>query len=178
MRFVSGMSFSTHWRLASVATAALLGRPSGAQSPVVPQAGVVVVGCYRLTLGPWSSASGLGPARPTTVFRLDTVPRRLGVPGDLVAERIAPAEFALPGDVRTRFQRPALWRREGGDSVVIIPWLTGTEAEAFYGRSDRGTLRGVVRRTSDAIPVDPLTRRIQWDAWPWAAASAVPVDCP
>jgi hypothetical protein len=178
MGLVSGMAFPTHWRLASVAIATLLGRPSGAQSATVPQADVVVVGCYRLSLGPWSSASGLGPARPTTVFRLDTVPRRPGVPGDLVAERIEPAEFALPGDVRARFQQPARWRREGGDSVVIIPWLTGTEAEAFYGRWAGGSLHGVIRRTSDAIPVDPLTRRIQWDAWPWATASAVPVPCP
>jgi hypothetical protein len=77
-----------------------------------------------------------------------------------------------------RWRRPAMWQRVGRDSVVIFAWSTGTEAEAFYGRLAGRSLHGVVRRTSDAIPVDPVTKQIQWDVWPWAAASLVRVPCP
>jgi hypothetical protein len=86
--------------------------------------------------------------------------------------------FARPGDVRLQWQRPAHWRRVSADSVVIVAWSTGTEAEVFYGRWASGSLRGVLRRTSDAIPVDPLTKRVLWDVWPWAKASLVPERCP
>ena len=51
-------------------------------------------------------------------------------------------------------------------------------AEAFYGRWVGGSLHGVLRRTSDAIPVDPLTKQILWDVWPWATASLARVQCP
>lgn len=172
------MVISIRWRLVSAAIVALFGRSSGAQSPGAAQSDVARPGCYRLTLGPWSTASRLGPATPTAVVRLDTVARRPGAPGDLVAERVEPAGFAPPGDWRLRWQQPAVWRRVGADSVVIIAWSTGTEAEAFYGRWAAGSLQGVMRRTSDAIPVDPKTKQIQWDAWPWARASAIRVPCP
>ena len=166
-----------HWWLGTVATAALSAAACAAQSAKAHQFGVVP-GCYRLTLGAWSKGSNLGPSSSTTVVRLDTVARRPGGPGDLVAERVEPAEFALPGDVRAQWQRPARWRRETGDSVAIIMWSTGTEAEAFLGQWKSCKLSGVVRRTNDAIPVDPVTRMIQWDAWPWAFASGVSVPCP
>jgi hypothetical protein len=98
--------------------------------------------------------------------------------GDLVADRIEPAQFALPGDVRAKWKRPAYWRREARDSVVIVMWSTATESEAFLGHWKNGKLEGVVRRTSDAIVIDPVTRKIRWDAYPWASASAVSVSCP
>lgn len=172
------MFISIRWRLASAAIVALSGRFSGAQSPAAARSDVALPGCYRLTLGPWSNASGLGPAKPTAVVRLDTIAPSPGAPGWLVAERVEPAEFAPPGDWRLRWQHPARWRRVGADSVVIVAWSTGTEAEVFYGRWAAGSLQGVMRRTSDAIPVDPKSKRIQWDVWPWAPASAILVPCP
>jgi hypothetical protein len=77
-----------------------------------------------------------------------------------------------------RWRRPARWHRVGADSVVIVAWSTGTEAEVFYGRGAGGSLHGVLRRTSDAIPVDPRTNGIQWDMWPWASASLIRIPCP
>jgi hypothetical protein len=77
-----------------------------------------------------------------------------------------------------RWRRPARWHRVGADSVVIVAWSTGTEAEVFYGRGAGGSLHGVLRRTSDAIPFDPRTNRIQWDMWPWASASLIRIPCP
>jgi hypothetical protein len=177
MRLASTMFISTRWLLAPVVIAALFARASGAQAPTVAVSNGVIAGCYRFTLGPWSKASRLGPGQPTAVVRLDTIAPRRRIPGDLVAERIEPAEFAPPGDPRLRWQHPAVWRREGADSVEIVAWSTSTEAEVFYGRWAAGSLQGVVRRTSDAVPVDPKTKQIQWDVWPWAAASAVKIPC-
>ena len=171
------MVVSARWRLAAAAIAAFIGGPNSAKPQAVAPSDAVVPGCYRLTLGPWSKASGLGPAQPTAVVRLDTIARNPAPPGDLVAERVEPAEFAPPGDWRLRWQHPALWRRIGVDSVMIVAWSTGTEAEIFFGRWLGGSLQGVLRRTSDAIPVDPQTRQIQWDVWPWAAASGMSVPC-
>lgn len=138
----------------------------------------VIAGCYRLDVGPWSRESTLGPPAPTVIVRLDTLSRRPELPEYLAAERVEPAEFVPPGDVRAQWRRPAAWRIVGADSVEIIAWSTGTEAESFHGRRVGSVLRGVMRRTSDAIPVDPVTRRIVWEGWPWAVASAVPVRCP
>jgi hypothetical protein len=178
MRIASTMlSFSTR-RLVSAVIVTLLARPSSAQRPPVARADKVAAGCYHLTLGPWSKKSRLGPDQPTAIIRLDTIKRTPGARSELAAERIEPAEVALPGDPRLQWQRPASWHRVGRDSVVIVAWSTGTEAEIFYGRWMGDSLHGVVRRTSDAIPVDPLTRRIQWDVWPWATASLVGVPCP
>ena len=178
-RHLSGdLRYCAYWRRAAITLALLFGRVASAQQPTVKRADVSIVGCYRISLGPWSLESHLGPAHPTTVVRLDTIPRRPGLPGELVAERVEPTEFALPGDFRAQWKRPAHWRRVGTDSVQIISWSTGTEGEAFYGHWDGATLQGVVRRTSDAVPIDPVTRQIQWNAWPYAAASAVPAPCP
>jgi len=171
------MRTSSRWRLALGIVAALLGRASGAQSPSAKPDAPVLPGCYRLTLGPWSKPSRLGPAQPTAVIRLDTIERRPGISRDLVAERIEPVESAPTGDRRVRRQLPASWRRLGADSVVIVAWSTGYEAEVFYGRWLRGSLQGVLRRSSDAIPVDPATGQIQWNVLPWATASAVLVPC-
>jgi len=178
MRLASKMLFFTRSLLAPAVLVLLLGRPTWAQLHAVGQSDLLAPGCYRLTLGSWSRASRLGPAEPTAVVRLDTIARKRGVPGDLVAERIDPAVFGPPGDLRLRWQQPARWRHFGADSVVIVTWSTGTEAEKFFGRRVGRSLKGVVRRTSDAIPVDPLTRKIQWNSWPWADAVAVPVSCP
>jgi hypothetical protein len=161
-----------------LAVGPLLAQSAGAQRPANAPPEIVVPGCFQLTLGRWSRASRLGPQRPTTVVRLDTLARNPSAPGDLVAERIEPAELAPPGDRQSRLPRPARWRRVGADSVVIVAWSTGSEAEVFYGRLVGDSLHGVVRRTSDAVPVDPSTKQIQWDQWPWAAASGVPVKCP
>lgn len=168
---------SRRW-LASAAFVALSGHFSGAQSPAAARSDVALRGCYRLTLGPWSNGSDLGTIKPTAVVRLDTIALRPGAPGDRVAERVELAEPAPPGDWRLRWRQPARWRRVDADSIVIVAWSTGTEAEVFYGRRVAGSLRGVLRRTTDAIPVDPRSRAIQWDVWPWAPASAILVPCP
>jgi hypothetical protein len=178
MRIASTMlSFST-WRFISGVIVTVLARPSSAQRSAVARADKAAAGCYHLTLGPWSKKSRLGPDQPTAIIRLDTIRRWPGNRRDLAAERIEPAEFAPPGDPRLQWRRPSSWHRVGADSVVIVAWSTATEAEVFYGRWTGGSLHGVVRRTSDGIPIDRLTKRIQWDVWPWATASLIRVPCP
>lgn len=170
------MLSSRNWRIVSFAIVALVSQNSARQ--LLAQANDSMAGCYHIKLGPWSTESRLGPDQPTSVIRLDTIPRTPGVAGDLAAERIVPAEFAAAGDPRLKWQRLAYWRREGPDSVVIVAWSTGTEAEIFYGRLVDDSLSGVLRRTSDAIPVDPLTKEIRWNVWPWASAYLKRVSCP
>ena len=172
------MSTSLFRRRACGALILLCGRPADAQQPPAARRGDPIVGCYRLSLGPWSMQSTLGPARETTVIRLDTIARVPGAPGDLVAERVEPPEVLLPTDPRVRWQQPAQWRREGPDSIVITLWSTGTEAEVFMGHRVGATLQGVVRRGSDAIPIDPATKKIRRDALPYAVTSAMPTSCP
>jgi hypothetical protein len=166
------------WQLAAVVIGAVLGRPAAAQVSTVTHSRVVQPGCYRLTLGPWSKAPRFGPDQPTAIVRLDTIVRNWRMPRDFAAERIEPAEFAPPGDSRLRWKHLASWQRVGADSVIIVAWSTGTEAEVFYGHRSGSSLKGVVRRTTDAIPVNPVTKQVQWNVWPWAAASAVKVRCP
>ena len=161
-----------------LAAAIVLAPATGAQVAPDTRSDVVHPGCYRLTLGPWSRPPRFGPDQPTAVVRLDTIAPARGLPGELVAERIEPAEFAPPGDWRLRWKHQAYWRRVGADSVTIVTWSTGTEAEVFYGHRAGGSLKGVVRVTTDAFRIDPVTKQIQWNAWPWAAATAVKVACP
>lgn len=164
--------------LAVGAAAPLAGR---AQPPTVappdPDRVRALAGCYRLTLGPWSQQSPLGPAAPTTLVRLDTLPRRPELPDQLAADRLAPVESLPPNESRARWRQLPGWRVVGADSVVIVAWSSRFEAEVFYGRRVGDTLRGVLRRTSDGVPVDPVTRQVLWNAWPWATASAERVRC-
>jgi hypothetical protein len=70
----------------------------------------------------------------------------------------------------------ASWTPVGADSVEVITWLAQFEAEVLFLRSDEDTLRGMARRTTDAIPVD-ANRQIRWDVWPAATVVARPVSC-
>ena len=137
-----------------------------------------LTGCYRLALGPWSQRSSLGPPSPAELVRLDSTSIGNGIPGARAAARLAPAELLSPTDPRSKWSRPTWWRRIGADSLEIFPWSTGMESESFYGHVEGDTLIGVLRHTSDAIPVDSKTGRIMWDAWPWARATARRVSCP
>jgi hypothetical protein len=137
-----------------------------------------LLGCYRLTLGPWSSGTGLGPPPPTEVFRLDSATVRGGPHGARATVRLLPAIVMPPTDPRASWLRPPWWRMIGADSLEIITWTTATEGEVFYGHIAGAQLRGVLRRTSDAMQRDPKTKRIIWGAWPWARATARRVSCP
>lgn len=135
-------------------------------------------GCYRLILGPWSKVTPLGPHSPTEIVRLDTTSIDNGIDGSRAAARVAPADLARPTVPRSNWLRPPFWRLIGSDSLVIVTWSTGTEAEVFYGHTVGTELRGMLRLTSDARPMDPKTGRIMWDVWPWARATARRAACP
>lgn len=137
-----------------------------------------LIGCHRFTLGPWSKSSSLGPPSQTEIMRLDSTTIRNGIRGTRAAARVVPVDIFPKTDPRVKWLRPAWWRMIDADSLEIITWSTGTEAESFDGHVAGGELRGVMRRTSDVIPVDPKTGRVVWDAWPWAPATARRVACP
>jgi hypothetical protein len=136
------------------------------------------VGCYRLTNGPWSKNSLSRPAYPPEILRLDSTAARNDQPGWRAATRVAPAELLSTVDPRSHWLQPSSWRIVGADSVEIVTWTTATEGETFYGHVQGAALRGVLRHTSDAIPVDPKTGGVLWDEYPWAVATAQPVTCP
>jgi hypothetical protein len=169
--------------IVAAAAGLLFGAPgSGAQASarasVHPRAMRAIAGCYHLTVGAWSKKSTLGPSTPTTLVKLDTLTRDPALFDQFVAVRLRPAELFVPHAPEALWQRPALWQLRGADSVEIVTWSTGTEAEVYYGRIVGARLRGVLRHTSDAIPGDAATGRILWDVWPWAPTSAERVPCP
>jgi len=174
-RPVSGHMQFSFWPRGAAAQST---KPAAAASFADTLRGRDLLGCYRLVLGPWSEKSRLGPPTPTEVFRLDSSTVRNGIPGERAAARLSPADLLPPSDPRSRWLRPASWRVIGPDSLEVYTWSTGMEAEVFYGRAVGAELRGVLRRTSDAIPMNPQTGRIMWDAWPWAQATARRVTCP
>jgi hypothetical protein len=139
-----------------------------------------LAGCYRLTLGSWSMNSDLGPRSPTEIFRLDTTSVTREIPVARAAARVAPVDLPRPTDPRSKGLRQPSWRMIGADSLEITTWSTATQSEAFYGHVVGAELRGVLRNTNDVIPIDPKTRRIRWDGWPWPWARAVArrVACP
>ena len=137
-----------------------------------------LVGCYRLTNGPWSKNSFSLPAYPPEIVRLDSTAARNARPGALAVARVTPTQLFSPVDPRSHWLQPSSWRLVGADSVEIVTWTTSTEGETFYGHVQGAALRGVLRHTSDAIPVDPKTGGVLWDEYPWAVASARPVTCP
>jgi hypothetical protein len=147
-----------------------------AQSPTATPADVA--GCYRVTSGAWSQRPVIGPPAPTVLFRLDTLPSVGGMPGDMVAERLDPAEFVAAGDRRLARRQPVRWRARGADSVEVFLWSIETELELFAGRRDGASLRGVVRRVTNEIPIEEGTRRIRWEVFPWAESVAERVTCP
>jgi hypothetical protein len=156
-----------------------LARPQPSRRTPAPSITVAdIAGCYDLAHGAYSHESRLGPHAPTTLVRLDTTVQSRGPRDQYIAVRLAPAETLAPGSHDATWKRPAFWRIVRGDSVEIIMWATATEAESFDGRFVDNRLRGVVRLTGDAIPMDPKTHRIDWNAWPWAAAEGTRVACP
>ena len=57
-----------------------------------------------------------------------------------------------------------------------MTWATGFEAEILYMKPEGDGLLGVIRRTTDARPVDSLGR-MRWDVWPFATVRAERVAC-
>src|SRR5690348_1113456 len=99
----------------------LLLTASRARAQAIPGANHPVndlAGCYRLTLGPWSKVTPLGPSSLTEIFRLDTTSVANGIPSARAAARLAPTDSLSSGNVRGRRLRPPFWRRIGSDSVV------------------------------------------------------------
>jgi hypothetical protein len=154
------------------------GRAQAQTVPAAKHSYTDLAGCYRLMLGPWSTRVRSGPPSPTETFRLDTPSINNRIPGARAATRVTPAELVPASDPRAKWLQPSWWRMMGADSIEITTWSITTESETFYGHVAGVELRGVLRNPSDAIPMDLKTRRIKWDVWPWARATARRVACP
>jgi hypothetical protein len=149
--------------LAIGASAPAAAQRSRTPSPADPAVVARLAGCYALTVNPWIKPIRSGPAVAPSTIRLDTLFRAPGQRGYRYVAQI-------PGGAG------ASWTPVGADSLEVITWLAQFEAEVLFLRSDGDSLRGMARRTTDAIPVD-ANRQIRWDVWPAAPVVARPTSC-
>ena len=132
-----------------------------------------LVGCYRLTVGPWSNPEANGGEMPMPArIHLDTTRTTRPFPG-----------FALvattPGfEVRRNSGATPAWSPIGADSLQVIAWSTGTSSVTlFLRRRTAGLLQGTARYFTDAIALDPVTRRWLWEQYPTALAQLESAPC-
>ena len=135
------------------------------------QAASRLVGCYAVTVGPWSHARAAGDSAP--------MPQRL----DLTAEwhtRIY-IGFRLvartPGFAAQLEKYPAAWGPVGDDSLQVRPWANGSGSVAlFMRRQPDGELRGTARYFHGERIVDG-NGRWMWESYPTASVSLRPMRC-
>ena len=136
------------------------------------QAASRLVGCYAVTLGPWSNPQAHGGRipTPTRVDLLSDPHTRIYIGFRLVA--LTPG-FA---DRREDFPPPA-WGPVGGDSLQLRAWGDGTSSVfLFLRRQPDRELRGTARYFTDGHVVDG-TGRWMWETYPSASASLRPTPC-
>ena len=131
-----------------------------------------LVGCYAVTLGPWSSPQAHGgriPA-PTRVDLRSDFHTRVYIGFRLVA--------LTPGFAdRTERVPPAWGPVGGGDSLQLRAWGDGTSSLFFFlRRQTAGELRGTARYFTDGR-VEDGTGRWMWETYPSASVSLRPTQC-
>jgi hypothetical protein len=135
------------------------------------QAARRLLGCYAVTLGPWSDPRAHGDSVP--------VPSRL----DLLADghRRTYIGFRLvartPGFAAQLEAYPAAWSPIGDDSLQVRVWANGRSSVAFFlrRRSDE-ELRGTARYFIDALAVDSAGGWL-WESYPTATVSLRHAPC-
>jgi hypothetical protein len=145
---------------------------SGEAGPEDKSIAAALAGCYDVIAGEWSGAIGRGPKSAPVMLRLDTTVADTSGRIRFAAQVTRPP--ADPPPPQSRF--PISWWPVARDSIMVVTWSNGYEAEVLFLRPEKDGFRGVARRTTDAIPVDEkgITR---WDLWPWAALTATRIPC-
>jgi hypothetical protein len=137
------------------------------------QAARGLVGCYWLTVGPWSSQQGFTSeiAIPSRLV-LDTARHPRPTSGFGLVAR------ALGSDSARRTPWPPAWAPVGADSLQVRAWANQTaDVTLFLHRRAKGTLQGIARYFWDQIAVDPVTKRWLWEQYPMAPATLRPAPC-
>ena len=136
------------------------------------QAASRLVGCYALTLGPWSKPLAPGDSVPVP-SRLDLLAephRRFFIGFRLVARR--------PGVSEQTEKFPAKWGPIGTDSLQVQTWADGNRSLfLFLRRQPDRELRGTARYFTDYLAHDSTTGRWLWETYPTATASLRPAEC-
>jgi hypothetical protein len=130
-----------------------------------------MIGCYALTLGPWSNPeahAGRVPA-PARVDLTTELHERVYIGFRLVAR--------TPGFADQLERYPAAWGPVGSDSLQARVWANGTSSVTLFMRRqpDNG-LRGVARYFTDGI-ISDSTGRWMWEKYPTAMATLRPTSC-
>ena len=135
------------------------------------QAASRLVGCYAVTVGPWSHSRAADDSAPVPQ-RLDltTEPHtRIYIGFRLVAR--------TPGFAAQLEKYPAAWGPIGDDSLQVRPWANGSSSVAlFMRRQPDGELRGTARYFHGARIVDS-NGRWMWEIYPTANVSLRPMRC-
>lgn len=137
-----------------------------------------LAGCYRFTHETPTTLTRSTGAGASYELRLDTIRRFPGAREDYRVAITLDQDAHWPRGVRGQRRAGLWWLATGPDSVQVSVRATGTESVMFYGRATGPTLRGMVRLTTDAIPVDGKTGRVLWEEYPSAVASAERIPCP
>ena len=135
------------------------------------QAAGRLVGCYAVTVGPWSDpqAHGDGIPVPSRLELLSDRHTRIYIGFRLVAR--------TPGFSAQKEGFPPAWSPIGEDSLQVRVWADGASSVAlFLRRQSDEELRGTARYFSDARAVDD-TGRWMWETYPTATASLRPTQC-
>ena len=148
-----------------VATAPVRASPYDTAPPNLQMA-QRLAGCYRLSVGAWSNPAANGGNMPMpTRVHLDTTRTARPFPRfRLVA--------TTPGfEIQRKPSSTPAWSPIGADSLQVLAWSTGTSSVTlFLRRRAAGMLQGTARYFTDAIALDPVTKRWLWEQYPTAPA--------
>lgn len=145
--------------------------PFDMAAPNMPAA-ARLVGCYAVTLGPWSNLRAGDDSLPVPT-RVDLVAQgheKIYIGFRLVAR--------TPGFAAERPGYPPAWGPIGADSLQARVWADGAgSVTLFLRRHADGELRGTVRAFTGARAEDSVTGRWLWEAYPAAPATLRAVPC-
>ena len=130
------------------------------------------VGCYAVTLGPWSDPASHGDVPvPPRVDLLSDWHTRVYIGFRLVAR--------TPGFDAQLEAFPAAWSPIDADSLQLRAWANGKSSVMLFLRQQPNgdELRGTLRYFSGPQRVDSLDGRWQWETYPNAAVSLRRITC-
>lgn len=135
------------------------------------QSAARLIGCYAITVGPWSKPQPQDSQIP--------VPTRVDLTADWHTRFFIGFRFVArtPGFSAESEKSPPAWSPIGRDSLQVRAWANGASSVMLFLRRRRdGELRGTVRYFAGAEVVDS-TGRWMWETYPNAAVALRPTSC-
>jgi hypothetical protein len=155
----------------SIAVASMRASPYDTAPPNLQMA-QGLMGCYQLTVGPWSDSAANGGNIPMPArVHLDTTRTARPFPGFAFVA-------TTPGfELRRNSGRSPVWSPIGADSLQVLVWSTGTSSVTLFVRRGPKMLQGTARYFTDGIVLDPVTKRWLWEQYPSAPVQLTSLPC-